>query len=49
MTIMKINFLKTLTMAALLLALPCGAFAQKKAAAKKEEEDKVKDMEKKEE
>ena len=33
--IMKINSLKTLTMAALLLALPCGAFAQKKAAAKK--------------
>ncbi|WP_288276066.1 bifunctional carbohydrate acetyl esterase/feruloyl esterase [uncultured Prevotella sp.] len=32
---MKINSLKTLTMAALLLALPCGASAQKKAAAKK--------------
>ena len=34
-TIMKINSLKTLTMAALLLALPCGASAQKKAVAKK--------------
>ena len=32
---MKINSLKTLTMAALLLALPCGASAQKKAVAKK--------------
>lgn len=32
---MKINSLKTLTMAALLLALPCSASAQKKAAAKK--------------
>jgi len=32
---MKINSLKTLTMAALLLALPCGASAQKEAAAKK--------------
>ena len=32
---MKINSLKTLTMAALLLALPCGASAQKKAAVKK--------------
>ncbi len=32
---MKINSLKTLSMAALLLALPCGASAQKKAAAKK--------------
>lgn len=32
---MKINSLKTLTMAALLLALPCSASAQKKAVAKK--------------
>ena len=32
---MKINSLKTLTVAALLLALPCGASAQKKAVAKK--------------
>lgn len=32
---MKINSLKTLTMAALLLALPCSVSAQKKAAAKK--------------
>ena len=38
---MKINSLKTLTMAALLLALPCGAFAQKKAAAKKAATEKV--------
>ena len=38
---MNINFLKTLTMAALLLALPCGAFAQKKAAAKKATAEKV--------
>ena len=38
---MKINSLKTLTMAALLLALPCGASAQKKAAAKKAATEKV--------
>ena len=38
---MKINSLKTLTMAALLLALPCGVSAQKKAAAKKAATEKV--------
>ena len=31
--------LKTLTAVALLLALPCGVSAQKKAAAKKESQD----------